>query len=554
MRKGLFAQEGRKMTLYYGNYEPATYPLAAHIWGHRLRTGQHWIEYMLEFLSVLSGFDYRLGQGLSDHAGVTEKYRIPKRLGLRRFIFYDQREKNRNPYDDRAIEDLYQKLSSRILATDGSSGQTPLEQVRSLLRSFSVVEANRSWYAKTLFPVHEEFLLWEGQRSRSVELPLEHLALNPNPDELDRGIEFTTRNFFARGGEIYYLIISAGTEGRPDQRTLISQRLRQLLTGHNQSLGQIASAIDTTWQPRDNDHADSAFITLSLGWIPQPDCTLYQQIADDLATFLMNDLDSLECLELLAHLIGFHIICYIYHHANPHNDRSTLLIDLLGDQDGGVLRGQSAALLREQEDRQLRRAQKFVEDRVREWVNSQPKDRNLLDHLEHETKVIFQLGQTRTKGIYDRALKELRLVYEIETDRDFVLKAYIEKLFKILEVEFRKNFLGIHRKIGRAIGLIAPIKGPQPRFVLGDNLLKTLVMANLKPKETLSFGEFLERLYTRYGIIIGPGESRTSQLIERLRINEEYYSRNRDVLRERMRRAGLLTEYSDTTAIVRRRS
>lgn len=541
------------MTLYYGNYEPATYPLAAHIWGHRLRTGQHWIEYMLEFLSVLSGFDYRLGQGLSDQAGVTEKYRIPKRLGLRRFIFYDQREKNRNPYDDRAIEDLYQKLSSRILATDGSSGQTPLEQVRSLLRSFSVVEANRSWYAKTLFPVHEEFLLWEGQRSRSVELPLEHLALNPNPDELDRGIEFTTRNFFARGGEVYYLIISAGTEGRPDQRTFISQQLRQLLTGHNQSLGQIASAIDTTWQPRDNDHADSAFITLSLGWIPQPDCTLYQQIADDLATFLMNDLDSLECLELLAHLIGFHIICYIYHHANPHNDRSTLLIDLLGDQDGGVLRGQSAALLREQEDRQLRRAQKFVADRVQDWANSQQKGTTLLDHLEYETKLIFHVGQTRTKGMYDRTLKELRLAYELESDCDIVLK-YSEKLFKILEGEFRKNFLGIHRKIGRAIGLIAPIKGPQPRFVLGDNLLKTLVMANLKPKETLSFGEFLERLCTRYGIIIGPGEIRTSQLIERLRINEEYYSRNRDVLRERMRRAGLLTEYSDTTAIVRRRS
>lgn len=504
---------------------------------------------MLEFLSVLSGFDYRLGQGLP---GATEKYRLPKRLGLRRFIFYDQREKNRNPYDDRAIQDLYHKLSSRILATDGSSSQTSLEQVRSLLRSFSVIEANRSWYAKTLFPVHEEFLLWEGQRSRSVELPLERLALNPDPDELDRGIEFTTRNFFARGGEVYYLIISAGTEGRPDQRTFISQRLRQLLTENNQSLGQIASVIDTTWQPRDNNHADSAFITLSLGWIPQPDCALYQQIADDLATFLDNDLDSLECLELLAHLIGFHIICYIYHHANPHNERSALLIDLLGAQDGGVLRGQSAALLREQEDRQLRRAQEFVADRVQDWANSQQKGTTLLDHLEYETKLIFHVGQTRTKGMYDRTLKELRLAYELESDCDIVLK-YSEKLFKILEGEFRKNFLGIHRKIGRAIGLIAPIKGPQPRFVLGDNLLKTLVMANLKAKQTLSFGEFLERLYIRYGIIIGPGESRAAQLIERLRINEEYYSRNRDVLRERMHRAGLLTEYCDATAIVRRR-
>ena len=55
------------------------------------------------------------------------------------------------------------------------------------------------------------------------------------------------------------------------------------------------------------------------------------------------------------------------------------------------------------------------------------------------------------------------------------------------------------------------------------------------------------------GIIVGPGEARTAELMERLRINEEYYTRNRDALLGRMQRAGLLTQYSDATALVRRR-
>jgi len=48
----------------YGHIDREGYPLAAWIWGHRLRLGQHWMEYLLEFLNVLAGFDYELGQGV----------------------------------------------------------------------------------------------------------------------------------------------------------------------------------------------------------------------------------------------------------------------------------------------------------------------------------------------------------------------------------------------------------------------------------------------------------------------------------------------------------
>jgi hypothetical protein len=557
------------MTTYYGSYDHNRHPIAARIWGHRLRAGQHWIEYMLEFLSVLSGFEYHLGQGLPEHKGQADyrvKYEIPKRLGLRRFIFYDEREKTRDTRDARAVSELRAQLHRLMPELNGHADEDILDQVRSLLRSFSAIEEERSWYAKALFPVHQEFLLWEALRKGSTlktyNLPAQDLDLF----QLDQGVEFRARNFFARGGELYYLMLSAGTEHDPERRERIGLRLKTLLTAHNEALGRMAQMIDSTWLSLSGDPESQ--ITGELGWILDPACALYRQFAQDLDTFLDNSLDSLECLELLAHLIGFHIVCYIYHRAHPASDpeghasgscleccRPTLLIDLLGDQDGGILRDHSASTLRQQDDWQLRQARDLVEQKVREWAGNESDAERLIEHLESETEQFFSVGGTRARGNYNSALHEVRLRYgQLGGDREALIRDYSAAIFEALSPEFRKNFLGVHRKIGRAIGLVAPRKGPQVRFALGDTLLKTLILAILpRGAAPVAFGDLLGQLYTRYGIIVGPGEAREAGLVERLRINEEYYTRNRDALLARMQRAGLLTQYSDATALVRRR-
>jgi|GEM_PF-1029876 len=558
------------MTTHYGHYKNEQYPIAAQIWGHRLRTGQHWIEYMLEFLSVLAGFKYRLGQGLPDRDGVDNylsEYVIPQRLGLRRFVFYDEREKTRDSRDTRATFALRAQLRQLLADPDRRSDAELLEQARSLLRSFSAIEEDRSWYAKSLFPVHEEFLLWEALRKGSTLKEYRFSADDLPLAQLDQGLEFRARNFFARGGEIYYLIISAGTENDAERRSRISNRLQKLLTENNQALGHLARAIDAAW-----DHliaTNNGHVRGTLGWIPDPDCALYRNFAVDLDTFLDNDLDSLECLELLAHLIGFHIISYIYHRAHPASHpeghrsgscleacRPELLIDLLGDQDGGIVRDCSARLLREQDDRQLRRARDLVMERVETWAAAAPAESDrLLAYLEDEAQRDFGFARTRTKHKLDNAVREIQMRYTAgEVPRETLVQAYGDKIFEALSSDFRRNFLAVHRKVGRAIGLIAPRKGGQVRFVLGDTLLKTLVLATLpRGAAPVRLGDFLKLLYERYGIVVGPGEAHAADLVERLRINEEYYSRNREALRARMQRAGLLTQYSDATALVHRR-
>lgn len=561
------------MSIYYGQFnDNERHAIAARIWGHRLRAGQHWMEYMLEFLSVLSGFEYELGQGLPERGGEQNyrlEYRIPKRLGLRRFVFYDGREKTPDARDQRAVDEVRRQLRARLPDAGAPGRDTAraqedlLSQLRSLLRSFSAIEDKRSWYAKSLFPVHEEFLLWEALRKGST---LKHYVGDVSqmpPAELDQGVEFFARNFFARGGELYYLMLSAGTEGDAARRGRIAGRLRALLRERNQTLGELASIVNGAWDTLvdDGDQATAG----RLGWIPDPGCPLYAHIAEDLDVFLDNSLDSLECLELLAHLISFHIVCYIYHRAHPASDpeghrsgscleacRPHLLIDLLGDESSAI-RERSATLLRRYDSWQADRARELVAEQMHAWAAEQPADTDLAEYLGEIAARYFRVGGTRMKGNYTAALNEVRARYQTQPlDRTALIRDLSAGVFEALRSDFRDNFQAVHGRLGRAIGLIAPRKGPSPRFVLGDTLLKTLVMANLRPGETLTFGALLERLFGRYGIVVGPGEARDAGLVERLRINEEFYTYNREALLARMTRAGLVTQYSDATSLVKR--
>lgn len=555
------------MSKFYGQYDESQRALAVYIWGHRLRAGQHWIEYMLEFLSVLAGFEYHLGQGLPEHkgqAGYRLAYKIPKRLGLRRFVFYDRREKTLDARDQRAVDEIKRQLSAR-LPDHGDAAHERLDQLRALLRSFSAIEDARSWYAKSLFPVHEEFLLWEALRKGSTKNHYTGNTATLELSELDRGVEFFARNFFARGGELYYLMISAGTEGDPDRRKRIARQLEDLLKERNKTLGTFAQIINGAW---DGLHLNGSATQVegTVGWLFDPACPLYCQFAEDLDTFLDNKLDSLECLELLAHLISFHVVCYIYHRAHPASDteghesgscieacRPQLLVDLLGDEDGSVIRERSALLLRRHEAWQRDRARELIDDRVRRWAAAEPDDDRLLETLQAEVEQYFGKVRTRAKQTYDASIHELRTRYTAgQSTREEVIAGVSAQVFDALQADFQRNFLAIHTRLGRAIGLVAPRKGPRPRFVLGDTLLKALVIANLREGEQVGFGDLLERLYLRYGIVVGPGEAHAAGMVERLRINEEYYIRNRDALLARMKRAGLVMQFSDATALAKR--
>ncbi|WP_110516876.1 hypothetical protein [Herpetosiphon llansteffanensis] len=539
------------------------YPLAAWIWGHRLRVGQHWMEYLLEFLNVLAGFNYQLGQGIDqDVRCKLSNYQRFSRLGLRRFVFYDEHEKTPNIYDTAAMKRLRKELSQVTWLINGDgSGEEPFSLAKKLLRSFSAVEDQRSWYAKSLLPVHHEMLFWEALRKGATKAE-KNIDVNAIDEaSYDKNITYSDRNFFARGGELYYLILSAGTQSRQPIGQSIEKSINQLLLERNTSLGTLARHIDATWQSVVKLGEIDAN-TGSLGWLLDPDCALYRQIADDVFQLLQAPLDALEMLDMLAHMIGFHLVLYIYHRAHPnshaltHADgscmrtcRPTLMIDLQHGDGQQAIRNVSAATFRDQDTMIRQKASRYVQDQI---GSRRKYDSTLIDiHDSISVQFGFSLLRKTTRDLFTAQVEKLAdSVAENTISFDVAIQQYTDQLEKLLFNDFDKNFKGVHTKLAKAIGFVAPYKGPNPRFVLSDTLLRAMTFAIIPVNQSFTFHTFLQLLYEHYGLVIGYQEAKLAGLVERHRINSEYYQRNTTAFLEKLQHAGLAVEYSDATALV----
>lgn len=544
------------------------YNLAASVWGHRLRTGQHWMEYLLEFFNVFAGYDFKLGRGIKHEEGEKPaEYTKFQRIGLRRFVFYDEREKTRHPHDDEAKERLHQRLKENVLHESGSfSGEKTLQLIRTLFRSFSAVEAKRSWYAKSLFPAHKNLLFWEATRKGATtrrSSASEEETSEMSAKKLDEGVRYDQRNFFARGGELYYLILSAGTRHNPERRKEIERGLKELVQGRNQALGELASIIENTWEDcYDNGGLEEE--SGPLGWIPDPDAPINETIAEDVQRFLEADLDPLEALTLLAHLICFHLSLYIYSRADRvlsafadgsgqnGNAASPFLVDMLTSTGDNTLRQVSATLFKEKQARIEECGRRFVEEKVERWCEPMRR-RNMADSVSNvfsRAENYFGLGRLRSTSDYDEKCDQLITAAENGELRpeDFRTE-FTAALQDLLMRDFRKNFLPVHRKLTKSVQFVAPHKGPSARYVLGDNLLKAITLSNATSE--ITFERFLDKMYQRYQIVVGDRHARESGLFKQQRINSEYYLRNRAALLERMKLAGLAQEFSDATAMVK---
>jgi hypothetical protein len=559
------------MTHEYGNKThqiPETVPVSSWIWGHRFRQGQDWVEYTLEFLNVLVGYDYVLGRGICgpDEDTPPQPYRKYSRLGLRRFVFFDGVSGKIDERDVKATQQLKEQLQRTPLMTDKRGSKDVLTSVQSLLRSYTAVEKQRSWFAKSLFPVHEQLLFWEALRKEDKTLgPL----TSDERAQLDRGISLSARNFFARGGELYYLMLSAGTLNDPALADTISERLRVLLRESSPAIGRLAALIDETWArpapsaeltpPKDAREERNGH----LGWLPGKDEPLFHIFAQDVAHLLRAPLGVTDALTSLSHLMAFHLTLYIYRRAQsvhtPGAPSPVLLLDLL-DQDGdSTLRRASSTHFREQEAVQAQAVRAFITATVEAaWADVTPDKPFGMAIREHtkrwsleKPKAVKGVGgskpakkSTAEHDFYQWV--DLHAAGAQGLDRVLV----IERLSEFVMTDFTRNFLGVHRKLAKSCGFVAPPQGQSARYVMGNELLKALVLAVTGQERDMEYAEFLQALYDRYGLVIALDQARLSGVFDRHGINADYYQRNQHALLEKLTSAGLATEYSDATALV----
>lgn len=195
--------------------------LAENIWGHRFKDGQRGNEYTLEFLNVMAGTEYKLG---------AHYYSRKKMTNFRSFVFEGSKEGAKNKdgthnfveFSSEEKEKLIQTLG--IDATDLGDLQQFFRNLKIQITTPSGKEADRSWYASMLFPLHESLLFFELRTNKKTN-----------------SIAFE-RNFFARGGELYYLMLTHGTKDNLQIRNEIECRLKDIMR-QNKSVTDVVDRI-----------------------------------------------------------------------------------------------------------------------------------------------------------------------------------------------------------------------------------------------------------------------------------------------------------------------
>jgi hypothetical protein len=110
----------------------------------------------------------------------------------------------------------------------------------------------------------------------------------------------------------------------------------------------------------------------------------------------------------------------------------------------------------------------------------------------------------------------------------------------------RQHVANVHSNYGKAIGLISKRGTVRLRYAPTDELLRTLVFANVGRRMELH--EFLKRLHVRYGFIFGDREA--EKALRKDEFDKKAFQSNSTRLEERLSALGLLRRLSDGCAYV----
>lgn len=142
--------------------EDFTSQLSSDIWGHRFKDGQRGPEYVLEFLNVLFGANYSFNDDI---------YYRRKSVSLREFIFEGVKEGKGSTILVLA-ENKKEKLVQAVQENDVVVLKQFLRNLEVVLYDTEGKEADRSWFARSLYPLHES-LLYVELRKKGANLAFE---------------------------------------------------------------------------------------------------------------------------------------------------------------------------------------------------------------------------------------------------------------------------------------------------------------------------------------------------------------------------------------------
>lgn len=487
------------------------------IWGHRFRNDQSPWLLLIELLNICatrltspdaeSMFPARPtgAPDAGDHESFT--YSLPKRMELRHILFRDHRldeEASHGAPNDAAQwnnwirqAEVDSKLQFDYLRQKFPSFESFSNTAR-LLRSLEAEPGrNRRWSSKHLVPHGPEALMADMRERKTGEMD-------------------NDRRFFARGGELMFLMLS-----RSNLRDRVEPLVRERLLSSTNRWNKLAARL----QPKNEVvRVGNAHV----GYLPVPRHARYDALAEDWVSLLEVDgLPSDYALEPLMRLTGLHAALYLLERAVETADSGNIApipLEMISSGGNAVRK-----LSTEQFHANQHATREALKHRVRAFLESEEWRTLPLENTNRHARELLW----RTFG-WNGGDSNQPPDKQFEEFYDNVLKNHASRLGPIPNSYLQKVGLAVRRK------------GAGSWYAPSDGMLEALVLANVQ--EPVELRTFLERLHERYSLVVGPQEARRA--FGEMPVREEQLTRNLERFEERMRALGFLHRLSDDCAFV----
>lgn len=480
------------------------------IWGHRFYNDQTpWLVF-LEFLAVFQSREasgMALNENRREGAHEMFTYHVPRLIPLRELIFnnphirhieatqHGNSEQWRAWLKSFATEDDFSYLQDRF----GSF--TRLARVIEFFQTTSIEpHRQRRWSSRFLFPY--------GPNCLYADLPAK---INSSPD----------RRFFARSGELLYLMLSRSGSGPEIAKAISTHLLRT-----DETWNRVVTALLP-----EGFRVDSNTVSSTIGYLPYAARPEYEALAETWLRLLRLDLPSEALLDPLMRLSSLHMLLYMLRRANEEvgdsnepkfvleiaSPRKTTLLELSAENFGANRMLSTRAVRAHVESA---KANEGWENALKARAPAEAVREYLTEKFEWNPDDGPPSGDPDT-------------IFE-------TLRTYAEK-------RHQQHVAKVHLEWTRQIGLAVSRRGTGTWYSPDDSLLKALVICTVDEGRE-EYRRFLAKLYERFRIVIGASEA--ERAFGSLPTDQNAFMQNTQRLEQRLRTLGLLRRLSDDCAYV----
>lgn len=485
------------------------------IWGHRLYDEQLPHLTVLEFLGVLgSNLDAPLRSLESTDGSV--KFQPQRQVRLRSLLF-------NNPYVESVSEsalpndEKWKQWFAKFSEGATGNGDGDMTYLRNSFSSFDD-------FAKAI-----ELLRSSSFEARSNKRWSSKFAFPFGPDALYEDLEIDShgkmsndRRFFARTGELLYLMLSRSQNGAE-----LGQILSKRLFDREAPMNRLVRALQGDAQLVDDPRPG--------GYLPEARSARFDQICKDWLSILGNDMPIYDALEHLIAITGLNMLLYFLERAKRQsgNDDPVELVCEIVSKERTKIRALSGDSYQFNQGLPAKAVRAHVES-VRSEVDWGQADATEFPEAERIRLMREKFQWPPSDG---------------GDDGGFSGKSpdsLVSELVELALARHEQHVAKIHGSWSRAIGLSSRRLSRRTRYAPNDSLLKSIVVAIVNDR--MQFDEFLAEANRRYGLVIGDAEG--SRLVEAKLVDQEELSSNRDNLEARLVSLGLVRRLSDSCSFV----